>query len=66
VRVVDDTHEEVVDGVSVFVVQEDTQIAVKARVVTTAVRVAVFSATESFRVIATSASGVLRDSDTRT
>ncbi len=65
--VVDDTDDEVVGGVFVSDAHEGTQItAVTARVVTTAVRVAVFDANESFGVIATSASDVLRDSDTPT
>lgn len=70
VRVVDDNDDEVVggvdpddevvDGVFVSVAQEGTQItAVTARVVTTAARVAVFDATESFGVIATSARALI-------
>jgi hypothetical protein len=66
VRVVDDTDDEVLGGVFVSVPHEGTQIAVAAIVVTTAVCVAVFGATEWFGVIATSASGVLGDSDTPT
>ena len=60
VRVVDDNDDEVVGGVFVSVAHEGTQItAVTARVVTTAARVAVFDATESFGVIATSASALI-------
>jgi hypothetical protein len=66
VRVVDDTDDEVVGGVFVSVAHEGTQIAVAARVATTAVRIVVFGATDWFGVIATSASDVLRVSDTAT
>jgi hypothetical protein len=65
VRVVDDTDDEVVGGLFFSAAHEGTQIPVTARVITAA-RVAVFRATEIFGVTTTSASGVLRDSDTPT
>src|ERR1700758_2547323 len=58
-RVVDGTDDDV-GVVFVLFAHEGTQMVATARAVTTAEHVAVFSATESFGLIATSVSGVLR------
>jgi hypothetical protein len=63
-RVVEDTDDDVVDGVVVFVLHEDTQIAVMPSATTTAMRV--FDATRSFGVIATSAAPVGQQGNTAT